>query len=110
MQAVFSALLCALVACLVFEAAASLLPLWPSLVIALSVALGTQMWSNLSRSLWPQTWYLTLVSVVILLLVRGCYQPSLLATLLGWAGFVRPMAAPTLLIVGAYILFVASVH
>jgi hypothetical protein len=105
MQGMFSAVLCALVACLVFEAASWLLPLWWSLIIALSVAFGTQMWSDLSRSLWPQTWYLTLISGVILLLLRGWYQPALLASLLGWAGFVRPMAVPTLFIIGAYILF-----
>jgi hypothetical protein len=104
MQAVFSALLCALVACLVFEAAASLLPLWWSLTIALSVAFGTQMWSDVSRSLWPQAWYLLLVTWVICLLLHGRYRPWQLAMLLVWAGFVRPMTAPTLLILGLYIL------
>jgi hypothetical protein len=105
MQAVLSSLLSALIVCLVYDAAASLLPAGWSLVIALSVAFGTQMWSSVSRSLWAQTWYLLLITLVIVALLRGWFRPVLLATLLAWSGFVRPMAAPTLLIVGAYILF-----
>jgi hypothetical protein len=105
MQGVFTTVLSALLVCLVYETAASLLPISWSLTIALSVAFGTQMWSSVSRSLWAQTWYVLLITVIILLLLRGWHRPALLATLLLWSGFVRPMAGPTLLILGGYILF-----
>jgi hypothetical protein len=105
MQAVFTAVLSALIVCLVYETAVSLLPISWSLIIALSVAFGRQMWSSVSRSLWAQTWYLLLIAVIVLFLLRGQFRPMLLATLLVWSGFVRPMAAPTLLILGLYIPF-----
>jgi hypothetical protein len=110
MQEVFTTLLSGLIVCLVYEAAAALLPVSWSLVIALSVAFGTQMWSSVSRSLWPQTWYLCLIMVIILLLLRGWLRPAILATLLAWSGFVRPMAAPALLILGVFILIELKSH
>ena len=106
----FTTLLSGLIVCLVYEAAAALLPVSWSLVIALSVAFGTQMWSSVSRSLWPQTWYLCLIMVIILLLLRGWLRPAVLATLLAWSGFVRPMAAPALLILGVFILIELKSH
>jgi hypothetical protein len=110
MQEVFTTLLSGLIVCLVYEAAAALLPVSWSLVIALSVAFGTQMWSSVSRSLWPQTWYLCLIMVIILLLLRGWLRPAVLATLLAWSGFVRPIAAPALLILGVFILIELKSH
>jgi hypothetical protein len=110
MQAVFTSLVSALIVCLLYEAAAWLLPLSWSLLIALSVAFGTQMWSSVSRSLWPQTWYLLLMTVIILVLLRGWFRPALLVTLIAWAAFVRPAAALTLLITGVYILFELESH
>jgi len=105
LQGVLTSLLSALIVCLVYESAASLLPVSWSLMIALSVAFATQMWSSVSRSLWPQTWYLSLIMMIILLLLRGRLRPASLATLSVWSAFVRPMAAPTLLILSVYILF-----
>jgi hypothetical protein len=105
MQTVFTTLISALTVSLAYLTACSLLPISLSLGIALSEALGTQMWSSVSRSLWPQTWYLLLVTAIIFFLLRHSHRASLLATLIIWAGFVRPMAAPTLLVVGVYILF-----
>ncbi len=105
MQAVFAAVLSALTVCFVYETAASLLPVSWSLMIALSIAFATQMWSSASRSLWAQTWYLPLITLIIYFLLRGRFRLVPLATLLVWGGFVRPMAAPTLLILGVYILF-----
>jgi hypothetical protein len=37
-------------------------------------------------------------------------RPSLLVTLIAWAAFVRPAAAPTLLMMGVYILFELESH
>jgi len=104
-QRVITTFLCALFIWLVYEAAASLLPVSWAAMIAVSTAFGTQMWSDVSRSLWAQTWYLLLISVIILLLLRDSLRPATLATLLVWSGFVRPMAAFTLLILGVYVLF-----
>ena len=105
MQTVFTTFLSALTICIGYQAASSLLPISWSLGIALSEAFGTQMWSSVSRSPWAQTWHLFLVTAIILLLLRHLHRASLLATLLVWAGFVRPMAGPTLFVVGVYILF-----
>lgn len=104
MQEMLSAFLCAVIVWVLYEMATLLLPAGWSLAIGLAAAFGTQIWSSLSRSLWPQTWYLLLVSVAILLLVTGKLRPILLATLLGWAAFVRPAALPTVILVSAYFL------
>jgi len=62
MQAILAALLCALTVWVFYETAGFLLPMGWSLAVALSATFGTQIWSDASRSLWPQTWYLLLTN------------------------------------------------
>lgn len=103
-QAILSAFLSAIIVLLLYETARLFLPHGWSLSVGLGAAFGTQIWSSLSRSLWPQTWYVLLISTVILVLASGRIRPILLATLVGWACLTRPAAAPTAIIVSAYIL------
>jgi hypothetical protein len=103
-QSVFTTVVSAATIYLVYQTASSMLPLSWSLIITLSEAFGTQMWSDVSRSLWAQTWYLLLITTLIFLLMRNWHPAVVLGTLLVWAGFVRPMAGPTLLIIGFYVL------
>ncbi len=104
MQAMLSAFLCAITVLLLYQTARLFLPPGWSLAIGLGAAFGTQIWSSLSRSLWPQTWYVLLITGVVLLLASHRIRPIALATLLGWACLTRPAALPGVIIVSAYIL------
>ena len=104
MQTILATLLCALAVWVFYETASFLLPLGWSLVIALSAAFGTQIWSGASRSLWPQTWYLLLIAVAISILMSGRRRPILLGTILAWACFARPGAALIVGVITGYVL------
>ncbi len=90
-----AAILMALFACLVFLTARMLLPLRWSLLLALTIAFGTQVWSTMSRALWSHTWEVVLVSLIVFMLVKSAraetrVNPIVLATLIAWTYFVRP--------------------
>ena len=74
---------------------------WPSLLVAFASGAGTQILSTTSRTLWSQTWHLLLLSLAVLLLVRGRWY--WLATVLSWAFFCRPTAAIPVIAVSAYV-------
>ncbi len=82
------------------------LPLPWSAGLAIGGALGTQIWSSASRTLWSQTWEVFLASCTALLLFqadqRGA-RPIWLATLLAWMYFVRPTAAVAMAGVALYL-------
>jgi hypothetical protein len=82
--------------------------------IALATAFGTQVWSGASRSLWPQTWVLLLLSTAIWLLLKwdGCdgFRPVLIATLLSWMYFVRPASAFAIGVISIYVLLTWPKH
>src|SRR5258708_4460169 len=72
-QAGLAAILMAAFACVFFFTSRLLLPLGWSVLIAFSVALGTQVLSTASRGLWSDTWGILLVSFVIyILLAQQC--------------------------------------
>ena len=109
-QASLAAILMAAFACLVFVTSRLLLPLGWSVLLAFSVALGTQVLSTASRGLWSDTWGILLVGfVVYILLAQECgrrqIRPMLLATLLAWSYFVRPTNSLAVVAVTAYIFF-----
>ncbi len=104
MQTVIATLVCAGVICIFYETANALLSVPWSLGLALSAAFATPIWSTASRSLWPQTWYLFLISLVIWLLVSSRSRPVLLGSLLAWAWFVRPQSLPAVVFISAYVL------
>jgi hypothetical protein len=109
-QASLAAILMAAFACLVFFTGRLLLPLSWSVLIAFSVALGTQVLSTASRALWSDTWGILLVGFVVYMLLRHeCsrrqVRPMLLVTLLAWSYFVRPTNSLAVMAVTAYMFF-----
>ena len=81
---------------------------WLSIIIALSGALGTQIWSTASRGMWAHTWNALLWGVIAWLLLKAAVsdkkpQPFLLATLLSWTYFVRPTSAMGIIAVTIYV-------
>jgi hypothetical protein len=94
-EASLAALLMAALATLIFYASRLLLPLGWSVLIALSGAFATQIWSTASRALWSDTWGIFLLGFVVWMLLaqetnRGRIRPVLLGSLLSWSYFVRP--------------------
>lgn len=109
MQRFVAGALMALFASLLFLTARRVLPAGWSVVVALAGAFGTQVWSTASRVLWSHTWGLLLLGLVIFLLVaseRGGRRisPVLLASVLVWMYFVRPIHAIALATVSVYVL------
>jgi hypothetical protein len=104
MQAIIAAGLCAITIWVVYQTAGCLLPLWWSLAIALGVAFGTPIWSSASRTLWPQTWAVLLITVGIWILLSGSIRPFLLGTVLAWACLVRPQVIPDVAAITGYVL------
>ena len=85
------------------------LPTSWSIVVAVGSALGTQMWSTLSRALWADTWGIFLLGLVVLMLLAdaaGKYRmrPIVLASLVGWTYFVRPTYAIPIVTISVYVL------
>ncbi len=104
MQAMLGAWVCALTVLLLYRTAGLFLSAGWSLAIASSAAFATQIWSSLSRTLWPQSWYVLLVSAVILLLASRRIRPLALASLVAWACLTRPVALPAMILASIYIL------
>jgi hypothetical protein len=80
-----------------------------SALLALSCALGTQVWSTASRALWSETWGIFLIGIVVLILLahevgRRTIKPILLASLLAWSYFVRPTFSVPIIAITIYIL------
>ncbi len=107
LEKLLASLLMAAAACIFFEIGlrAQLPAAW-SAVLAAGGALGTQIWSSASRTLWSQTWEVFLASCVVLLLLPredGRTHPIWLATLLAWMYFVRPTGAVAIAGVAVYL-------
>ena len=95
MQADLAPLLMAILAVVMFFLARLRLPRGHSLVVALVMTFGTQVFSSASRALWSDTWGILLVGSIVHELLRAQVrgQPARglwLATLASWAYFVRP--------------------
>jgi hypothetical protein len=107
-QVRLSAILMAAFAVIVFYAARVLLPLGWSALIAMSTALGTQIWSTASRALWSDTWAIFLLGFVIVQLIapearKGRPRPVLLACLLAWTYFARPTYSIPIIVITIYL-------
>jgi hypothetical protein len=108
-EASLAALLMGGLASLFFYTSRLLLPLGWSVLIALSAAFGTQMWSTASRGLWSDTWGIFLLGFVVWMLVaqevKGeAVRPVLLASLLAWTYFVRPTYCLPIIAITGYLL------
>ncbi len=94
-EATLAALLMATLAVIIFFTSRLLLPVGWSALLALSSALGTQIYCTTSRALWSDTWGIFLLGFVIWMLLaqetgKRSIRPILLASLLSWTYFVRP--------------------
>ena len=109
LQRILACLLMALTAAIFYFTARLLLPRKWSVIVALAGALGTPVWSTLSRGVWSDTWGVFLMAIVILLLVADAVgriklNPVVLATLLAWTYFVRPTNAIAIIAITIYIV------
>lgn len=107
-QRIIASALMAALTVLFFRTARLLLPTGGSLLLALSAALGTQVWSTASRALWSDTWSIALLGYVVWRVaaweVEGrAMRPEALATLLAAVFFARPTGAAHVLVVTAYV-------
>ncbi len=107
-EARLAALLMAGLSSVIFLTGRLLLPFWWSLLIAYGSALGTQIWSTASRSLWSDTWGIFILGLVVWMLVgveikRYRLRPILLATLLSWLYFVRPTFSIPIIAITIYL-------
>lgn len=103
-----AALLMAAAAVITFCTSRLLLPLRLSVLVALSTAFGTQIWSTASRALWSDTWGIFLIALVILMLLgqetnKIRMRPVVLASLLSWSYFVRPTYILPIVAISIYI-------
>ncbi len=92
---------------LVYLAALELLPASSALLVALTFAFGTLLWSLVSRALWQHSPSVFLNSLLVLLLIRGNYSRRVcggIGFILALAFFVRPTNAVPVVVVGAYLL------
>jgi hypothetical protein len=108
-EKLLAALLMASLVVVFFRTATLMLDWYWSAIIAIGAGLGTSLWSTASRGMWAHTWEMMLGGIVMYLLLAGATQrfsirPVLLATLLSWMFFVRPVGAIPALAVGIYIL------
>jgi hypothetical protein len=107
LEKLLAALLMAVTASVFFEIGMHTpLPISWSAVLAIGGALGTQIWSSASRTLWSQTWEALLATFTVLLLLQGKAgraRPIWLATVLAWMYFVRPTAAVAIVGVTLYL-------
>jgi len=81
---------------------------FPSIIVAIGGALGTQIWSTASRALWTDTWGTFLLGLVLLMLFRAevnriRLRPMLLGTLLSWMYIVRPTFAVPIAGIAVYL-------
>lgn len=115
LQAIVAALVTALAGVVFFALARRLLaPGW-SLAVALTGALGSQLWSVTSRVLWSHTWGVLLLALALYALLwdedrddtrhGGSWLGGvLIASALSWAFFVRPTAVAFALPITVYLL------
>jgi hypothetical protein len=112
-QGVLASILAALTGVVFYALGRRLLsPGW-SVALALAAALGSQLWSTASRSMWSHTWGLLLLALALLVLLYDehgprrlpRWRPPLLATLLSWAFFVRPTAVAYIVPIAVYVLW-----
>jgi hypothetical protein len=108
-QTSVAAILMALAAVVFYFTSNLLLPRFFSVVIALTAALGTQVWSTASRGLWSHTWAVLLSALIVWILLAGetCRRPInpyLLASLLAWLYFVRPNGSVVVVAVTIFML------
>jgi len=110
MQRLLAALLMAGFTVIVFNTAAQMIEVGPSLIVAIGTAFSTQVWSSASRAMWSQTWLIFLGGLAAFYMlgretgrVKRAH-PIVLGTLTSWMYLVRPTGAIPVLCITIYIL------
>ncbi len=108
-EKMLAALLMASLVIVFFRTALLMLDRQWSAIVAIGAGLGTSVWSTASRGMWAHTWEMMLGGIVAYVVlasaVRGrSIRPVLLATLVSWMFFVRPVGAISAVAVGIYIV------
>jgi len=107
LEQVFASIITAATGALLFVLGRQFLTTLWSVVLALAMGVGTQMYSTNSRGLWSDTWGGLLLAVVLwMLLARREKQPPwwLMGTLLGWLYITRPTYSVHIALIGIYLL------
>lgn len=108
-EKMLAALLMASLVIVFFRTALLMLEWQWSAIVAIGAGFGTSVWSSASRGMWAHTWEIMLGGIVAYMLLartaRGSStRPALLATLVSWMFFVRPIGAIPAVAVGIFIL------
>lgn len=108
-QSDLAALLTAAFGTVIFLTSRIILSLSWSVLLSVGTALGSQMWSTASRSMWIHTWGILIMGVAVWLILRTevtkkRLPPFLLATALSWSFFVRPTFAIPIAVIAVWIL------
>lgn len=109
-QRLLAALLMAGFAVVVFNTATQMLDVGPSLIVAVGVAFGTQVWSTASRVMESHTWLIFLGGLAAWYMLGSetgrakRAHPIVLATLISWMYLVRPTGVIPVVCVTIYVL------
>lgn len=110
-QKVLAATITALAVALTFLIARIWLTAAWSWLVALAAAFATPLFSTTSRALWQHTWSVLLLTAVIYVLCRrdkrGTLTPFVLASLLSWGYFTRPIFNVSIIAISVYLLIKA---
>lgn len=109
MEAALAAILMGGLTVIVFYTSRLLLSLNWSLLVAVTTALGTPVWSTASRATWSHTWGIFILSLVVWQILRAeakriRLRPIVLATCLSWLYFCRPTFSSSIVAVAIYVL------
>lgn len=110
LQSWLAAIVCGAIVVCAFFLARRVLPVGLSVVTAVGVGFGSQVWSTASRALWSHTWLILLLLLAVHHLV-ACRQEGRtprglwLGSLLAWSYFVRPTAAVSIGVILLYVVW-----
>lgn len=107
LQKVLAAILTATLVALIDATAMLVLKPLESAVVAVAAAFGSQLLSTASRGMWSETWQAFILGWVVYLLLRSkvrdeAPQTVVIASLLAWTYFVRPLSAISIAAVTVY--------
>lgn len=113
-QLKIAAVVCAVVVALFYVLSRFFCPVLVSAAIAVAYALGSALWSTLSRALWSHTFMVFWLAVAVLLIVSVRFtrpRPSMdvalgagIGTALFWIYFTRPHGVLSAVAIGMYLL------
>ena len=111
LQKILAAILTAILVGLIDATAMLILKPLESAVVAIAAAFGSQLLSTASRGIWSETWQAFILGCVVYLLLRSKVRDEaphaiLIASLLAWTYFVRPLSAISIAAVTVYFFLI----